>query len=310
MVINILLGVGAGVVALFQTTVNGQLRKYTITPYAAALISFLIGLALLFLIDLAQSGPVFPSAAKLASVPWWGYTGGLMGLVMMTSFIILVPIIGPVQIVAMPILGQIIMGMLIDQFGWFYSERDPNSFWNFLGMIILVAGVFCVVVIPGIRKGTPEDHANQTKKWIGRIMAVLAGMLMAVQVAINGHLGVLIGSTVHAALISFMVGIPVLLIINAVQGTYKNMTFPIRQRAPFWIWLGGIFGALYVLFNAINAPMIGTGAVVVLTLLGQIFSSTLVEQFGWFRTPKNRIKLIQIIGLAGMLIGVILIKLV
>ena len=100
------------------------------------------------------------------------------------------------------------------------------------------------------------------------------------------------------------------MVINLAQGTLKNLVLPVQKRAPVWVWLGGVFGAMYILLNAINAPVIGTGAVVVLALLGQLTSSVLVEQFGWCRTPKHRIKAVQILGLAGMLTGVVLIKIV
>ena len=51
--------------------------------------------------------------------PWWIWIGGALGVIYLTGNIVLFPKLGSVQTVIMPILGQIVMSMLIDNFGWF-----------------------------------------------------------------------------------------------------------------------------------------------------------------------------------------------
>jgi uncharacterized membrane protein YdcZ (DUF606 family) len=53
---------------------------------------------------------------------------------------------------------------------------------------------------------------------------------------------------------------------------------------PWWGWVGGFRGAIYVttMFSAI--PAIGVAAVVVLTVAGQQAASVLIDRNGWLLT--------------------------
>nr|WP_277751943.1 DMT family transporter [Bacillus wiedmannii] len=87
-----------------------------------------------------------------------------------------------------------------------------------------------------------------------------------------------------------------------------NIKNPIKQSAPWWVWVGGIIGGAYVLINVYLVDQIGNGQTVVLVLFGQITGSLIVEQFGLFNSFKTRIKPIKIFGLIVMIAGVFLIR--
>ena len=55
-------------------------------------------------------------------------------------------------------------------------------------------------------------------------------------------------------------------------------------------------------------PKIGAGLNIMMALLGQIIGSMLVQQFGWWRSDRYPIRLIQVAGVAVMLVGIICIK--
>nr|WP_268872510.1 DMT family transporter [Lactiplantibacillus fabifermentans] len=139
-------------------------------------------------------------------------------------------------------------------------------------------------------------------------MGMVAGMGSAAQTAINGHLGVVLGSSVKAAFISFLVGTVTLVIANLllqpklqiVQGEHGN---------PWWMWLGGVFGGLFVAGNAYLVPSLGTGLAVVVILVGQMSGGLVVDQFGLLESAKNPITLLKIVGIIVMLIGVGIIRL-
>lgn len=146
-------------------------------------------------------------------------------------------------------------------------------------------------------------------QWLWRLVGVLAGMLLAVQFAINGELGKVLQSSTHAALVSFLVGTTMLIImVGIMDRSYANIKKAIRESAPWWVWIGGILGGLYILINVYLVEQIGTGQTVVLVLFGQIAGSLLVEQFGLFRSYKNQIIPVQILGLIVMIVGVFLIR--
>ena len=90
---------------------------------------------------------------------------------------------------------------------------------------------------------------------------------------------------------------------------YPTLTLSILKQAPKYVYLAGFFGASYVFCNAYLAPLIGTGAVVTLSLVGQIISSLVIDQFGLLGAIKKPIKFIQVIGIIFLFIGVLGIEL-
>lgn len=79
---------------------------------------------------------------------------------------------------------------------------------------------------------------------------------------------------------------------------------------PWWGWIGAVCGATYVttVFTAI--PAIGTAAAVGLTVASQQIASLFVDRYGWFRLPQRDISALRLTGVAVLLAGVAIIKLV
>lgn len=237
--------------------------------------------------------------------------GGIGGAIALTTNILLFPKLGSVQTAIMPILGMTLMSMLIDNYGWFNPVQYPLGLSRIFGVLLVLIGIFLAIA----KQEKSEKHSSQTDKesmlnqWIWRIVGIMAGMLMAIQIAINGQLGKVLHSSSHAALVSFFVGtITLIIIVGIIDRSYTNIKEPIKQSAPWWIWLGGILGGSYVLINVYLVDQIGNGQTVILTLFGQIIGSLMVEQFGLLNSLKNRVKPIQIFGLIVMIAGVFLIR--
>src|SRR5699024_10155935 len=241
--------------------------------------------------------------------PFWLWIGGLLGVIYLTSNILLFPKLGSVQTVIMPILGQIIMGLIIDNFGLFGSLVQPLNWSRIVGAILVVIGVIGAVSINQIivyrhKKFVPEKSNNL---WFYRLIGIVMGMFSATQTAINGHLRIVLNSSVKAAFVSFFVVTISLIIIVTV--IHPNLSFQKNKDTPWWIWLGGFIGALFVLGNVYLVPKIGTGLAVVIVLVGLIVGSLLIDQFGWFNSTKNPITFAQIMSLLIMIFGVIIIRL-
>jgi transporter family-2 protein len=79
---------------------------------------------------------------------------------------------------------------------------------------------------------------------------------------------------------------------------------------PWWGWLGGFAGAIYVVTVFAAIPAIGAAAAVGLTVAGQQVASVFVDRFGWFRLPKRAVSGLRLGGVALLLAGVAVIKLV
>ena len=75
------------------------------------------------------------------------------------------------------------------------------------------------------------------------------------------------------------------------------------EKAPFWIWTGGLFGVLFVVGNIIAAQTVGTGMAVVILLTGLMIGGLLVDRFGLFRSARRPVGKREILGVLIMICG-------
>lgn len=324
----ILLGILAGICLPIQTSINANLKKKMGSPYNASLISF--GVALIFLLGLlaiTERGIYIPFQT-LFQQPLWIFGGGICGAIFVTGNILLFLKLGSVQTVVLPILGQIIMGLIIDNFGLFQAEQSNITVLKVIGAACVIVGVIIISLAKQIKTASLEVEISEIstdtqnivsniKKdsiqlWVWRIFGVGIGVLSATQVAINGHLGRVVGSSIKGALISFIVGTLLLLIVCLVL----KITHPSPQKVektahknPWWIWLGGIVGGFSILLNVYLSGNIGTGMTVILIVIGATTGGLLVDQFGMFYSDKKPMNLMKIAGIVIMITGACMIKL-
>ncbi|MCT3283775.1 hypothetical protein C6Y11_14035 [Lactiplantibacillus pentosus] len=297
--IPILMGGGLAM----QTAVNAKLRQFVGSPYLASAISFSVGALFLIVLTLLSGVSPFVSLTTIATNPWWIWLGGLLGVIGLTVNLLLFPRLGSIQTAVLPIFGQIVMGILIDQFGWFASPRELLTIVKVIGLVLVTLGMLVATV--RFNHATAEHPVKGL--WLWRLLGIGAGMLIATQAAINGHLGTILQSSVHAAMVSFTVGAVLLLLLIAVlRVPTKPLQIALQAgRSYWWMWIGGFLGAAYVFGSAWLVPQIGTGQVVVIALFGQLLFSAIIEQFGWFEAQAQRVKLPRLVGLLLMLVGVI-----
>ncbi|WP_298693571.1 DMT family transporter [uncultured Corynebacterium sp.] len=297
----ILLGILAGLVLPIQTLVNTRLRASTGTPFSSSMISFAVGTVTLLIVATAITGGDY-GIAQAFDEPLWIWFGGLLGVVALTGNILLFPHLGAVQTVVLPIAGQVIMGLIVDHFGLFESPQSSLTAVRAIGAIIVLVGVITVVATPSAATSS-EDSA--TALWLWRLAGFIFGCFTASQSAINGHLGQVTGSPVSAALVSFAVGVTALVIVNIVLRWRPRIERPEGKPNPWWMWIGGVLGALFIFGNAALVPQIGTGLTVVAGLLGSMLGSLIID-----RVSGAPIKSRQVLGIALLLTGVVLIRLV
>ena len=125
----------------------------------------------------------------------------------------------------------------------------------------------------------------------------------------NGQLGLVLRSSVNAALVSFIVGSLSLFLMVCVQRPKLKVGRPNTGKNPWWMWLGGFLGAFYVIGNAWISPQIGTGTAVVVGLLGLMSAGLLIDQTGAFHSLKKPVCWQQIVSLASIFGGVCVIRL-
>lgn len=85
--------------------------------------------------------------------------------------------------------------------------------------------------------------------------ALLVGASFQIQASINGRLAYYLGGPFRAALVSVGVAFVILALLFAVFARSQESSS--LGEAPWWVWLGGIFGAFVLAVSAAVSPRLG-----------------------------------------------------
>ncbi|MBN2323474.1 MAG: DMT family transporter [Spirochaetes bacterium] len=139
----VLFALAAGGGFSVQSVVNHNLRVAISNPVRAAFISFLTGTLVLFAVSVAIPKR-WPDFASLMHAPWWIWTGGIFGVAMVLSAILVAPRLGTAVFISLIVTGQLVASLFIDHYGFLGIDRHPISIWRVCGAAFLLAGVVLI----------------------------------------------------------------------------------------------------------------------------------------------------------------------
>jgi bacterial/archaeal transporter family-2 protein len=296
----------AGSLLAVQAGANTQLSKAVGSPFAATLLQLSIGALALLAVALATG--TLAALAGLRDVPWWHAAGGTASAFYVISTILLFPRLGAVVSVGLFIAGQMLASFALDTFDLLGVTAKPIDAPMAIGISVVLAAA--VLIVLGQRGATAAICAGQLG-WIA--LALLAGAVLPIQGAVNGLLHADIGAPFAVGTVSFLVATlamaAALLVAMAAAGEPRPRASGLRGT-PWWGWLGGLAGAFYVTAVFTAMPVIGASAAVGLTVAGQQIASIYVDRHGWFRLPVRPVSALRLAGVAMLLAGIALIKLI
>lgn len=129
-----------------------------------------------------------------------------------------------------------------------------------------------------------------------------AGMLVALQAPVNSRLGKGVG-TFPASVVSFTVGLVVLLAITAVASS----GFGSFAGLPWWAFIGGLLGAAYVASVLVTVRTLGAGGLTAATIAGQLTMAVIIDQFGIAGVARHPVSIARLFGVLLLAAGVFLI---
>ena len=308
----VLLGILVGFGLPLQTGINTKLNQKLGSPYNASFASFTIAFIFLLALLLITERNITFSLDRVMQEPFWIWSGGVCGVIFLTGNIVLFTKLGGVQTVIFPVLGQILMGLVIDNFGLFYAPQIELTLLRLTGAFLVLLGVIIVVLAKRNEKNNLFIKPKQQHILFWQLLGIVTGMLSTVQTAVNGHLGVILASSVKAAVISFAIGSVLLAGICAFMFRQRKAVLkipPIRENYPWWIWLGGILGGLFVMTNAYLSNIIGTGMTIIAILVGSTSGGLIIDHFGLLGSERKPVNLRKVLGIIIMIIGAAAIKL-
>ncbi len=143
-ILSIFLALLAGVLQPLQAAINSRLGKEVGNPMFSAFASGIIS-GLIIGLYLLCSRHVLPRGwSSTLQLPWWMWTGGLLGAAYLTATIIATPQLGTGTLMALVIAVQVAVAVALDHFAAFGLDRHPASWPRIAGVLLFVVGAFLI----------------------------------------------------------------------------------------------------------------------------------------------------------------------
>tara|TARA_R110001583_G_scaffold21807_2_gene82466 strand:+ start:6108 stop:6536 length:429 start_codon:yes stop_codon:yes gene_type:complete len=139
------------------------------------------------------------------------------------------------------------------------------------------------------------------------LLAITVGCLLPIQASINAKLGTFLKAPIMAALVNFIVGGFILLIVIIGTRTPNNILLAIKE-APAYAWVGGLMGSIYVTSIIFLVPRLGAALSFGLIIAGQMVFSLALDHFGFFGVTVQPVNWGRIMGVLLIFAGIVLIQ--
>ena len=135
--ISILIAAVAGSMLPLQAAIDARLARAVGSPIWAGAIS---GLVLTVALVAAVASRGWPRDASFAGLPWWAWTGGLAGGILLTATAALAPRLDTGTLIALVIAGQIVCSLVLDTFGLLGLQVQPLNLKRRAAALLILAG--------------------------------------------------------------------------------------------------------------------------------------------------------------------------
>lgn len=140
-VLTILIGLLGGVAVGIQGPLAGAMSQ-RVGGAASSFVVHVSGALLSGLLLAARGGEAMQNWRGL---PWYMLGSGAFGVILYLTLTHTLPRLGATTAVTLIIVGQLVMGMVIDQFGWFEVAVRPVDGWRVAAAVLLLAGGYLMV---------------------------------------------------------------------------------------------------------------------------------------------------------------------
>ncbi len=134
--------------------------------------------------------------------------------------------------------------------------------------------------------------------------ALVAGAAIPFQAGANAMLGRLLGHPLWATMVSLAVSvalaIPVMMALKV-----PVPTFATAATGPWWIWIGGAAGVIYITAALLLAPKVGAASFIVAVIAGQMAASLVIDHYGLMGFIQRPANLARIAGLVLIVAGLV-----
>lgn len=263
-----------GALTALQSRINGELSYVTGNGIEAAVVSFGSGWIILTVMLVAWRpmrtglGQV-ATALRQGELRWWQVLGGLLGGFFVAVQSTAVPLIGVAVFTVAVVAGQSANSLVVDRIGLGPAGRQDVTLARVLSAILAVVAVGVAVSDRWNEPGSSSIPAV--------IAALVAGLAIAVQQAINGRVGRAAGNAFTATWVNFSVGC---LLLGSALGLAWALTAndpaPLPSQ-PWWLYLGGVIGVIFIATASWVVQVLGVLLFALLSIAGQLSGALVID---------------------------------
>ncbi len=271
MVPAVLLAALSGACVAVQGRFNGDLSAAGAGALVASWLSY-VGTLVTTAVVLVVQGRAARTARTLRrDARWWWYVVGFCGVPIVILFAVGIPIVGVAIASVCSVAGQTVGGLGLDARG----VGIPQPL-RLTGPRLVAAGIAVAGLAVAVGSGPGTDLG--TVVGLGALM-FLAGAVLTGQQAGNGRVTQVAGDPVLPALTSSAGGtvlMTVLLGVAAAAGRLGGVSLP-HGPGQWYLYLGGPLGAAITVAAAWAIRHLGTLALVLAVVVGQMVTAVLVD---------------------------------
>jgi bacterial/archaeal transporter family-2 protein len=136
----LLIGLIGGIAVGIQSPLAGAMGQ-RVGGTASSFIVHLSGMIFSGVLLLLQGGE---RIRDWRTLPWYMLGAGIFGLILYLTINVTLPRLGSALTVTLIIVGQLLAGIVIDQFGWLGVTPRPVDLTRLTGLVILLVGAYLI----------------------------------------------------------------------------------------------------------------------------------------------------------------------
>lgn len=137
----ILIGLAGGIAVGLQSPMASMLTQ-RLGIFESVFIVHIGGAILALLPILLYGGG---KLAQWRTVPWYALGAGVFGLVVIAAISYMIPRIGVAGAITTIVAGQLLVSVILDQFGWLGTMIRPMDLTRAIGLAVVLVGVWLTV---------------------------------------------------------------------------------------------------------------------------------------------------------------------
>jgi transporter family-2 protein len=193
--------------------------------------------------------------------PWYYYLPGVLGIMTVAFNSYAFGRISVSAIMALILLGQSVMSLAFDQYGWLGLPKNPFRKQRFIGLALTIGGIAIMI-----------DRLDTAPV----VMSFAAGCMVVVTRTLSARFATLTSINI-STFFNYVFGLSCAFLVLLLLGVNEPAVLSVGISPNIYIYLGGIIGACLVLACNILVMKVPAFYLSVLMFIGQVFAGIIID---------------------------------